>query len=62
MQGLLHRAQANLGCFLAWFQALQLPPTEFYIFRSGFKCNRISEGLLYLHKVCLTTLSVAQIV
>jgi hypothetical protein len=28
IQGLLHPAEANLGCFLAWFQPLQLPLTQ----------------------------------
>jgi hypothetical protein len=28
IQGLLHAAEANLGCFLAWFQSPQLPSTQ----------------------------------
>jgi hypothetical protein len=28
IQGLLHPAQVNLGYFLKWFQALQLPSTQ----------------------------------
>jgi hypothetical protein len=27
-QGPLYPAEANLGYFLAWFQSLQLPPTQ----------------------------------
>jgi hypothetical protein len=29
IQGLLHPAEANLGYFLAWYQPLQLPSTQY---------------------------------